>query len=149
MARIPRTAHFLVCDDIRLEQGNKHSLMGIYGTQVFVPEMPVVLPKLCFQVQVRTPVAKPVKALQVQFTGPGKLKFEATATDDALRQAVSDIQADTEMLIYTLTLVSAPFEIREDGQMMAIAIADGRKLPAGRVKFTLAKSVKSTKTKSG
>ena len=149
MASISRTAHFLVCDDIRLEQGDKHSLMGIYGTQVFVPEMPFVLPKLCFQVQVRTPIDKPVKTLQVQFTGPGKLKFEAAATDDALRQAASDIQADSEMLIYTLTLVSAPFEIRDDGQMMVIAIADGRKLPAGRVQFTLVKTVKPAKTKSG
>lgn len=40
------------CDDIRLEVGNKISLIGIYGADLLVPEMPAVIPKLCIYVQI-------------------------------------------------------------------------------------------------
>jgi hypothetical protein len=37
----------ILCDDIRQEIGNKISLMGIYGRDIVVPQIPFVFPKLC------------------------------------------------------------------------------------------------------
>lgn len=37
----------IVCDDIRNEAGHKHSLMGIYGTEIVLNKLPAILPQLC------------------------------------------------------------------------------------------------------
>jgi hypothetical protein len=43
----------IVCDDVRLEVGQKHSYMGIYTNSVILPSFPFTLPKLCFVLQFR------------------------------------------------------------------------------------------------
>lgn len=40
--KIAKNVHFIICDDIRQEVGNKISLMGIYDDLV-VPKIPIVL----------------------------------------------------------------------------------------------------------
>lgn len=40
------------CDDIRQEIGNKISLIGMYGADLIVPEIPTVIAKLCIFAQV-------------------------------------------------------------------------------------------------
>jgi hypothetical protein len=43
----PRSGHCVFCDDLRLEMGNKISLMGVYsGDLIFAASPPVTLPKL-------------------------------------------------------------------------------------------------------
>ena len=42
-----RTVIAQFCDDFRQEIGNKFSLMGCYGTDLYVPQFPITLPKLC------------------------------------------------------------------------------------------------------
>lgn len=37
----------LFCDDVREEGGGKVSLMGLFGPDVAIPEIPAVLPRLC------------------------------------------------------------------------------------------------------
>ena len=40
------------CDDIRMEIGNKLSLIGVYSGDLIVPEIPTMLPKLCVYIQI-------------------------------------------------------------------------------------------------
>lgn len=40
----------LLCDDVRNEVGNKLSVMGIYGPELWLGKVPAVMPKLCFVV---------------------------------------------------------------------------------------------------
>ncbi|NTV93959.1 MAG: hypothetical protein HGA75_00895 [Thiobacillus sp.] len=47
------------CDDVRQEVGNKYSLMGCYTEELIVDKLPAVLPKLCAQVRVTTPIDNP------------------------------------------------------------------------------------------
>jgi hypothetical protein len=42
-----RTVIAQFCDDVRQEIGNKFSLMGCYGSDLYVPAFPITLPKLC------------------------------------------------------------------------------------------------------
>jgi hypothetical protein len=44
----------IFCDDIRLEINGKASLMGIYNYQMFLPDFPITLSKLCAQFDLRT-----------------------------------------------------------------------------------------------
>jgi hypothetical protein len=37
----------ILCDDIRFEQYNKLSFIGVYSDGIFVPKLPFVFPKLC------------------------------------------------------------------------------------------------------
>ncbi len=37
----------ILCDDVRLEIGNKHSLMGVYAGTIIVTKVPSLLPKVC------------------------------------------------------------------------------------------------------
>lgn len=46
------------CDDIRHEIGNKVSLIGLYGADLLVPEVPTVIPKLCAFVQIASEIGK-------------------------------------------------------------------------------------------
>lgn len=45
--RKPRFNYSIICDDIREEVGNKLSLMGIYGKDIYVPRLPFTFPQLC------------------------------------------------------------------------------------------------------
>ena len=48
MARkVPKFEYAIICDDIREEVGNKLSYIGIYGRDIFVPNIPFNFPKLC------------------------------------------------------------------------------------------------------
>lgn len=53
----------VVCDDVRQEVGNKVSCMGIYGTEIMVPMIPIALPKLCAVLHVRTLTSDPFERL--------------------------------------------------------------------------------------
>lgn len=48
--RKPRIEHVIICDDVRQEVGNKLSFIGVYPPtpDIFVPKLPLSLPKLCF-----------------------------------------------------------------------------------------------------
>lgn len=45
---LPKHDFTLIADDIRLEMGNKSSLMGVYGDDIIVASFPAVLPQLRF-----------------------------------------------------------------------------------------------------
>lgn len=64
------------CDDIRHEVGNKYSLIGCYGNELFVEKLPVLLPKLCVQVRIVSPIDKPIS----------KLVIRALMNDDAIAE---------------------------------------------------------------
>ncbi len=42
-----RSAYVIFCDDIRIEQSNKRTFVGIYGTELYAETLPIILPKLC------------------------------------------------------------------------------------------------------
>ena len=68
------------CDDVRQEVGNKFSLMGCYGTDLFVPAFPITLPKLCAFVHVRTDRGHPF----------GRLTLRLVRGDDVLSELVAN-----------------------------------------------------------
>lgn len=74
----------LVCDDIRREIGNKLSYMGVYQSQLFVPKLPFVLPKLCFVMNVVIHASTPLN----------KITFRVLRDEDELMRAEIPIQPE-------------------------------------------------------
>jgi hypothetical protein len=68
-----------VCDDIRLEAGNKLSLMGLYDEAIVVKAVPARLPKLClYQRWADVPNLQKV-TVQIRGTAIGEVKtFDAS-----------------------------------------------------------------------
>ncbi|MBL8446728.1 MAG: hypothetical protein JNJ44_04860 [Zoogloeaceae bacterium] len=62
------------CDDIRQERGNKYSLMGCYGHELILDEIPAILPRVCAHVV----VSMPISAL------PENLTIRARIKDDVI-----------------------------------------------------------------
>jgi hypothetical protein len=46
-----KIAAVVLCDDIRLEQNNKHILIGVYNGTIVIPNFPAVFP-VCWWIQV-------------------------------------------------------------------------------------------------
>jgi Family of unknown function (DUF6941) len=62
----------IFCDDIRAEQGNKFSLMGIYRAEMLVHQpFPVTVPKLGFYVVHREDPTVPLHKMQLRIYVPG------------------------------------------------------------------------------
>jgi hypothetical protein len=79
-----RTVIAQFCDDVRQEIGNKFSLMGCYGTDLYVPAFPITLPKLCAFVHVRTPREKPFERLSLRLVRGEEVLSELVADPEKL-----------------------------------------------------------------
>jgi len=47
MTKKPKLIDWILCDDVRQEASGKTTIVGIYGSDVIVPMIPMVLPQLC------------------------------------------------------------------------------------------------------
>lgn len=115
-----RYIHTIYCDDIRLEVGNKQSLMGIYAGELWVAECPVLLPKICIVVNVVTPVDQPFKALTLKVTKDDEVLIEAPLIGDHLHEPQQNIiengdkdNADRRIAIIG-TFMLSPFAIEKE-----------------------------------
>jgi hypothetical protein len=74
-----------ICDDIRSEEGNKVSLMGLYDESMLLPQIPAKIPKLClFQRWSEVPVGAKVN-IEVRgapLTKQVRVEAKAEKTDD-------------------------------------------------------------------
>jgi hypothetical protein len=120
------------CDDIRLEQGNKLSYMGVYGGNLLVPTFPAVLPKLCIAVRITTSPAP-----------PSSLTFKLLRNEDSIaereigREILQTIAATTtdpdETPYYMVQTVFQLFPLELPGpcKFRARAQCDGEELKGG------------------
>jgi hypothetical protein len=61
---VTRSLEAIFCDDVRLEAGNKLSLMGCYSGMMIVPQIPIMLPKLCVVMRAISLRDQPFKELK-------------------------------------------------------------------------------------
>lgn len=98
---MPRELFSVVCDDIRIEEGNKASLMGIYSEGLIVPKIPFLMPRLClFQ---ELDAVEKIKNFRVELRGP-KVNIKA-----ALRPSKEPQQK------ISLRVMFGPVEFEEEG----------------------------------
>lgn len=143
-------AHF--CEDIRQEVGDKGSLMGIFGSAVYVDEIPATLPKLCILAFCTSPINEPIASLTMQITVNGVVVYEFSPSSEALKESSDAVESlrsdngDTELSTRRsigMSAVLSPFVIEGEGVVRVRFIADGVMVPAGRLLVRLAASKQS------
>lgn len=134
-----RYAYSQFCDDVRQEIGNKVSLMGIYGGQLIVADVPFAMPKLCCVITCTTPADQPFSSLNFRVSADGTEVARGELPSDAFTQAVPQFLAnstpDDPIKRYglSLTLVLSPYLIQKAHLIKTYVIADGEELIAGRL----------------
>lgn len=106
-----RSLYSIFCDDIRPEVGNKFSYMGCYIGQMYLPTLPLTLPKLCVAMNAHTPASKPFKHLKFRL-----LKFD-------------EVIAETDMNFAEGALPPMPW-IQSPGDELRIMVGQIFQLPA-------------------
>lgn len=131
----------IFCDDIRKEEGNKLSYMGIYNSGLRAPTFPLVLPKLCVAM-----------SLHCQGSGhsPTSLTFTLHRDDELLGevpvnltqagQAVGTNQPllDDQNFVTTAVLQFFPLLIQAPCKLKARAMCDGQLMRGGVLAVELA-----------
>lgn len=146
-----RFAHCRFCDDIRFEQGNKTSLMGIYGGDLQVspgpaPGAPVILPKLCIATFIETGVDEPIKSLSITISSGDTIIQEATLPPEqlvALQEASlkgGTPEDPVEVISLGANLVLSPFMVDMERSISVTMTADGVKYRAGKLRIRSAQT---------
>lgn len=126
----------VLCDDVRKEEGNKLSYMGIYGVSIVVPSFPCTLPKLCFVMSVAAPADQEVpKTLTFRVLKDEELLAEMTLPEQALlavaSRADSDAARDSKRLTIGTVMQLFPLQFAAPCMLKARAICDGMEIRGG------------------
>ena len=130
-----RFVHAIFCDDIRQEMGNKVSFMGCYQGELFVPFVPLMLPKLCVQVTVTTTVEQPLKALTVRLNQGTNQLAVIEISGDELARAIPPATEDTTRLAASVGVMLAPFTITEPGELRVVVITEEGEMLGPRLRL--------------
>lgn len=142
MKKIPTTAqnadrfvHAIFCDDIRHEVGNKVSFMGCYQGELFVPFVPIMLPKLCVQVTISTTIKRPLKSLTVRLDqGESQLGVIEVPTD-TMGRALPPPPEDSTRISHSVGVILAPFNITEPCVVRVVVITEEGEMPGPRLRL--------------
>jgi hypothetical protein len=126
----------IMCDDVRREEGNKLSYMGIYSSNLLVPGFPVALPKLCFVMSVICPAQEaPPTSLTFRLLRDEEVLAEIPISEDtlgSLRQQTSGAEnADTKRLTIGTVMQMFPLQLGGPCVLKARALCDGEELKGG------------------
>ena len=122
----------LFCDDIRYEIGNKVSYMGVYGEQLLVPVLPVVLPKLCVAVSVVTPIDRPFQQLTLRLFKNEEILNEMEVPGETLEVPLSSSVKDADLassLSFRTTFVLSSLSIEEACTLKVYAETEDETIP--------------------
>ena len=106
--KAPKHEFTLLCDDIRAEMGGKSSLMGIYDHHIVVPQVPFLLPKVCFFTRFS------------RMDGQYKFTFSVVSPAGERRDIIrdSDVQipdGSNSKGEGTFNVIASPFEVQGEG----------------------------------
>ena len=111
MKNVDRFVHAVFCDDIRQEMGGKVSLMGCYQGDLFVPFLPVALPKLCVFATISTPVGRPLKLLKVRVMQDETELVSLDVPADDMKQTILQAEDGVTRILANAVMVFSPFAV--------------------------------------
>lgn len=122
----------IFCDDIRREEGNKLSYMGVYGGDLLVPSFPAVLPKLCIAMRVTTSPSPP-PAITFKLLKDEETLAEREIGAEILAAMTSTTSDPGETPFYMVQTIFQVFPVELLGpcKFRARALCDGEQLKGG------------------
>lgn len=129
-----RFVSVIYCDDIRNEVGNKQSFIGIYRSELYVADFPVVLPKLCIVINVQTSGDQPFKSLKLRILNFDDQIAEAVLPPEALAGQQAEAVASATppgadgFLVCSMAVVLSPLKVDKPMRLRIRVDADGTEL---------------------
>ncbi len=137
MAPAPRVAYAILCDDIRVEYGNKISLMGIYGSDLQLTEnFPLMLPKFAVHVGLICDLSDAPAWLKVSMILPDGAELFNIEFPIASISKPQDIDATVTKYRVGQNIPITPLPLLKSGYLEVWLETETGKLRAGRLKIT-------------
>lgn len=115
----------IFCDDIRLEVGNKMSLIGCYQGELMVETAPTALPKLCALIAATTPKDKPYKTLTIRVMKDDAELARLEIPEAGLTEvAQNNIDATATRKSISTALMFAPFVVDKPSVLRVLATTE-------------------------
>lgn len=130
--RQQRTIWCWFCDDVRFEVGNKMSLMGIYGGELYLTgKPPTLLPKLVLVLEIVTAFEDRIGdiGIRVRMRGAKQDLFGFTFPVAAIPPKTDDMAR----LVLRSAMPFSPFVVPEEGVLEVYADINGESVRAGRI----------------
>lgn len=129
-------AFAIYCDDIRREEGNKTSYMGIYGADMVVAAAsPINIPKLCIAVHLIVPTDLVFKEAELSLLEEHADETRMLANARASFQS-SDLELPGDVVKLVFHLVLAPYLATDSTILKAkVTLDDGQELRAGGLRI--------------
>jgi hypothetical protein len=135
--KLGRYVSTIFCDDLRLEVGNKLSLMGVYNGRLFLSSLPAVLPKLCVMIIGVTPFEEPFRSVKIKLLKNDELYLEHSVPDEAVTGDFGgfdpEIKIGSEsqrLAMFAIPIAISPFKVDEPFVLRVRVEANGREIPA-------------------
>lgn len=112
--------HVTYCDDIRIEVGDKLSVMGIYNSDMLFSQLPTVLPKFCVLANLRLPLDHPTPEwIELRLMDDKRENVIATsgrlpAPDSISSDLKDDLGVPYRCRLINAMLMIAPFSVHEE-----------------------------------
>jgi hypothetical protein len=125
-----RFAYSVFCDDIRNEVNGKISLMGIFGSLMYLPDFPAVLPKLCAVVTASTPIDRPFQSVSFKGVMDGNVVFDLALDSSQMEQMRQGLGLfeDPKRLEAKAMVVLSPLHIAAPSKIKISIVADGEEI---------------------
>ena len=136
-----RFAYSIFCDDIRNELNGKISLMGVFGSLMYLPEFPAVLPKLCAVLTASTPTDKPFKTVSFKGTMDENVIFEIALDSnqmEQMRQQSGGLIDDPKGFEAKAMVVLSPLHLETPTKIKISIVADGEEIDCGGLQISKA-----------
>ena len=128
----PRVAHCIFCDDIRLEQGNKISLMGCYGADISIDRpFPLTLPKFGFAVWLISDADDLPERMSVSVILPDGSELLKSTPAELLPPA--EKLEGVKKVKFNAAFPVAPLPLPSDGYLEVWVETERERLRAGRL----------------
>ena len=133
------TVSALYCDDIRIEQGGKTTIVGVYGPHLIVPSFPARLSKFCIYGLLVVPIG-------TEISGPSTIRILSQTAQSETEKVLSEmpfafndiaragqkdlfpIVGNPKFLRGTFNLIFGGLEFNEPTALRVIALINGEEL---------------------
>ncbi len=124
----------IFCDDIRKEEGNKLSYMGVYTGFLGVTSFPAVLPRLCVALTLRlSPDMVPINELRFRLCIDDAVSAEFAVPAEALANSklTASKIGDDRFAQFATIFQMFPVQLSGPCSIRARAICDGEEIKGG------------------
>lgn len=136
----------ILCDDVRREEGNKLSYMGIYIADVLLASFPATLPKLCFVMNLCSPgEMPPPKGITFLIFNNETLLAELRLDEESIANYAASARPEENPESLRLSILNVaqlvPMKFDAPCELKVRAICDGEEVRGGRWKVGLLPTV--------